>query len=327
MKDQKFIISGLLAVGFLALIAAVSPVFNPNPNVHQRNITWGGLGIGTICFGLAGYLVWQIKSPREESGSMTTVIPTQTPATKRTSQPTVIQTETPAPKDPESSALITKSQPTSAQKQLPISKTNKIFDPLNADLLHSLATALKQQQWQEADRITAQLMLKAANQTVALTPKDLAHFPCQSLSEIDRLWQIYSQNQFGFLAQVEVFNDCFSVGNFPSSLSSENWQKYAQHLGWYVGQWPNHHQELKFYLTAPKGHLPFLPVWQGAWWGGFLAGQGERFYTFLKQVQSCQLGTHLNPEPINNQAQDPQNPLTALGEKSKGMLRADMDSI
>jgi hypothetical protein len=196
-------------------------------------------------------------------------------------------------------------------------------------LLHSLETALEQQQWQEADKITAQLMLKAANQTIALTPEDLAHFPCELLSEIDRRWQIHSQNRFGFLAQLEIFNDCFGA-DAPFSLNPENWQKYAQCLGWYQTHWPNHHHDLNFSLTAPKGHLPFLPVWHGAWWGGFLAGQGQRFYTLIQCAKSCRLATHLNPQPINNQppsAPDSQDPFTALGEQIKSTLQDGINTI
>ncbi len=180
---------------------------------------------------------------------------------------------------------------------------NIIFSPLDTKLLDSLEDNLSVAEWKKADEVTAKLMLKVANQTMSLNPDDIAYFPCEALSKIDELWQIYSHNRFGFLVQAEVFNDCFSSANSNIILNSKNWQKYAQALGWYVNsQWPNHHGDLRFSLTnSPKGYLPFLPVWQGAWWGSFLDGQGERFHLLIKRVKQCQLSTHI-PKP-----EDPPN--------------------
>ncbi|MEB3192878.1 MAG: GUN4 domain-containing protein [Snowella sp.] len=159
----------------------------------------------------------------------------------------------------------------------------KVFNALDAQLLEYLEDHLCVAEWQKADEITAKLMLKVANQTMSLNPDDIADFPCEALRKIDELWQIDSHNHFGFLAQTEVFNDCFST-NSNIILTPKNWQKYAQSLGWYANaQWPNHHGDLRFSLTAaPKGYLPFLPVWQGAWWGTFLDGQGERFHLLIR---------------------------------------------
>ena len=102
----------------------------------------------------------------------------------------------------------------------------KVFNPLDAKLLETLEDHLSIAQWQKADEITAKLMLKVANQTMNLNPDDIADFPCEALSTIDELWQIYSHNHFGFLAQAEVFNDCFSSVSSNIVLKPENWQKY-----------------------------------------------------------------------------------------------------
>jgi hypothetical protein len=182
----------------------------------------------------------------------------------------------------------------------------KVFNALDAQLLESLEDHLSVAEWKKADEITAKLMLKVANQTMSLNPDDIAYFPCEALSKIDELWQIYSHNHFGFLAQAEVFNDCFSSSNFNIVLNPENWQKYGQALGWYINsQWPNHHGNLRFSLTnTPKGYLPFLPAWQGAWWGSFLDGQGERFHLLIKRVKQCRLSTIPNPEPTKNNSEE-----------------------
>lgn len=189
----------------------------------------------------------------------------------------------------------------------------KVFNALDAQLLESLEDYLCVAEWKKADEVTAKLMLKVANQTMSLNPDDIADFPCEALRKIDEIWQIYSHNQFGFLAQAEVFNDCFSSTSSNIILTPKNWQKYAQALGWYANaQWPNHHGDLRFSLTnVPKGYLPFLPVWQGAWWGSFLDGQGERFHLLIKRVKQCRLSTI--PEPDTHEYPPP-DPLGDFGK-------------
>jgi hypothetical protein len=174
---------------------------------------------------------------------------------------------------------------------------------LDSDLLRELEGYLSQEEWKKADQETAKVMLKIANQTMALLDKDITIFPCGVVKEIDRLWRTYSNDNFGFLPQLEVFNDCFSDFGSNTTLNSENWQKYGSKLGWYANnQWPNHHQDLTFSSNAPKGHLPFLPIWQGTWWGAFLDGQGERFHLLIKRLRECRLSTNFRfSEDIKNQ--------------------------
>ena len=200
----------------------------------------------------------------------------------------------------------------------PSSLPPRIFNPLDPQLLESLEDYLSIAEWQKADEVTAKLMLKVANQSICLTPDDITQFPYEALSKIDELWQIYSNNHFGFLAQAEVFNDCFSLANSNLILDSKNWQKYGQALGWYLNaQWPNHHNNLKFSLTtSPKGYLPFLPVWQGTWWGNFIDGQGERFHLLIKRVKQCRLSTHVSTTP-SDELKD-QTTLVDIGREIEG---------
>ena len=200
----------------------------------------------------------------------------------------------------------------------PSSPPPRIFNPLDSQLLESLEDYLSIAEWQKADEVTAKLMLKVANQSICLTPDDITQFPYEALSKIDELWQIYSNNHFGFLAQAEVFNDCFSLANPNLILDSKNWQKYGQALGWYLNaQWPNHHNNLKFSLTtSPKGYLPFLPVWQGTWWGNFIDGQGERFHLLIKRVKQCRLSTHVSTTP-SDELKD-QTTLVDIGREIEG---------
>jgi len=200
----------------------------------------------------------------------------------------------------------------------PLSPPLRIFNLLDPQLLESLEDYLSIAEWQKADEVTAKLMLKVANQSICLNPDDITQFPYEALSKIDELWQIYSNNHFGFLAQAEVFNDCFSLANSNIILDSKNWQKYGQALGWYFNaQWPNHHNNLKFSLTtSPKGYLPFLPVWQGTWWGNFIDGQGERFYLLIKRVKQCRLSTYVSATPSDELKDQPT--LVDIGREIEG---------
>ncbi|QHV01106.1 GUN4 domain-containing protein [Synechocystis sp. CACIAM 05] len=181
-----------------------------------------------------------------------------------------------------------------------VEKTRSNLIPLDSYLLQKLEENLAQQNWQKADEITSQLILKASGQTISLNPDDISNLPVGHLQKIDELWQINSDSRFGFLAQLEVFKDCFP-NQGKIILDSEKWRKYGSALGWYVNaKWPNHHHDLNFSLDAPKGHLPFLPIWQGTWWGGFIDGQGERFYFFLKRIEQSKLCTYVRFDNIGD---------------------------
>jgi hypothetical protein len=154
-----------------------------------------------------------------------------------------------------------------------------------------LQTLLKQQEWQKADIETTRIMLAIANQTISLTPETINNFPCQDLAIIDYLWCQYSNNRFGFSVQKEILSHYFTVQSHPINLNQESWEKVGKLLGWYINEkWPNNHNDLVFSLeNAAQGHLPFLPLWQGAWWGAFIGSQGERFNLLMQRIEQCKL--------------------------------------
>lgn len=236
-----------------------------------------------------------------------------------TSKSNVIQNSTPKPvkKDIQNLKPTPTSIPTPIQQSKVNFKSSSI--PLDPHLLKALEEHLTQKNWQKADELTSKLMLKASSQTMSLNPDDITHFPLEHLQKLDELWQIHSNNRFGFLAQLEVFKECFP-GHSRIVLDSETWRKYGSSLEWYVnGQWPNHHHDLNFSSDVPKGHLPFLPIWQGAWWGAFIDGQGERFHLFLQRIEQAKLCTHVVVNDINSndktQGKNPIDPFQELGEK------------
>jgi hypothetical protein len=182
-----------------------------------------------------------------------------------------------------------------------------------------LQTLLKQQEWQKADIETTRIMLAIANQTISLTPETINNFPCQDLAIIDYLWCQYSNNRFGFSVQKEILSHYFTVQSHPINLNQESWEKVGKLLGWYINEkWPNNHNDLVFSLeNAAQGHLPFLPLWQGAWWGAFIGSQGERFNLLMQRIEKCQLSTTLSAKILDQNQEHSSNEDTETNHQSK----------
>jgi len=75
---------------------------------------------------------------------------------------------------------------------------------------------------------------------------DILNLPIKDLRTIDLLWRIYSENQFGFSIQKQIwiYND-------------KNWEKFWHTIGWKINQknmrYPD---EFIWNKNAPTGHLP-----------------------------------------------------------------------
>lgn len=68
-------------------------------------------------------------------------------------------------------------------------------------------------------------------------------------------------------------------------------------------------------------------MWQGAWWGSFLDGQGERFHLLIKRVKQCQLSTisvpniHEPPEPDPGPSGDLEEEIENFGKELKDFFQ------
>jgi hypothetical protein len=149
--------------------------------------------------------------------------------------------------------------------------------------LEPLEQLLQAGQWQQADRYTWQMMLTIALQleqeylaqaivrrnllmVVGATPRaylteaDLIMFPCAELSKINQLWCQYSDSQFGFSAQRQIWQQ--SGGDYLS---------VGDRLGWRINGIWQEYEQLVFDHTAPPGHLPWWGtlVFDNWWLGGF----------------------------------------------------------
>lgn len=145
--------------------------------------------------------------------------------------------------------------------------------------------------WQEAHQETRDLMIQAGGRedNGYLDKKSVKNFPCTDIKTIDQLWSQYSDGQFGFNAQRQIWEN---MGGSPSSGDSAL-DKFSRQLGWKKDNSSRHEfsefSELTFSLqTAVTGHLPalrFIPNIYDANNPGYTA------YTLLPQfmyrVRTC----------------------------------------
>ncbi len=117
--------------------------------------------------------------------------------------------------------------------------------------------------WKEADLETKETMFQA-REKYAFQVEDLDNFPCEDLRTINQLWLHYSDGQFGFSVQKEIYE---SLGG-TREYDEEVWKYFGVRVGWRKGGNTLHYSDLTFDLSAPCGHLPFIMV------GGFYGFEG-----------------------------------------------------
>ncbi len=120
-----------------------------------------------------------------------------------------------------------------------------------------LVNYLAQKDWQQADRETAAIMLKFANQQAEgeLDTYSIERISYRTLMNLDQLWLIYSNGCFGLGMQSSIWENI--KGN-----QSQKFEHFTEIVGWRDirnQSWLNH-EEITFKLDAPPGHLPCI------WW-------------------------------------------------------------
>jgi hypothetical protein len=116
-----------------------------------------------------------------------------------------------------------------------------------------LKSLLEANNWEEADRETANIMLKVADREdkEELDSESIENFSSTDLLTINQLWEKYSKGQFGFSVQKQVFDRLEKdVKDFGECVG---WK--AKEFGG-VFSWKSRSQ-LIFKLDAPVGHLPW----------------------------------------------------------------------
>ena len=94
-----------------------------------------------------------------------------------------------------------------------------------------LQDLLRSGNWEEANAVTSTLMLKAGGQLDRgyLIKQDIRYFPCNDLLTINRLWQYYSSDRYGYGPQTRIW-----VG-----LKGKNYQdslRFEKKVGWAPAQ-------------------------------------------------------------------------------------------
>lgn len=154
---------------------------------------------------------------------------------------------------------------------------------IDYNLLESL---LKAKKWQEADQETTNIILTLGNKNKQgyLHQLDFNQLPSVDLKIIDQLWRDYSNNNFGFSLQKNLYQNLGGTRFFHQKL----WQEFGEKMGWYQeNNWLKYDQ-LNFTENAPEGHLPILGDGQ-IWFVGGWEGSFKNFSLFLEKLISCQL--------------------------------------
>ena len=118
-----------------------------------------------------------------------------------------------------------------------------------------LQQLLAAKNWRNADIETDEVMLIAAGRKGWLDESSIDNFPCEDLRTINQLWLHYSQGQFGFSIQKQIYE---SLGG-TREYNIQVWEKFCDHVGWINGE--NWYNQLIFDVElAPPGHLPCCVV-------------------------------------------------------------------
>jgi hypothetical protein len=129
---------------------------------------------------------------------------------------------------------------------------------INNLLFAKLEKYLQQQQWQNANKETENILLKMSEdglETGFLDTDDLEKMSVENLKNLDQLWLQYSNNYFGFSIHKQICFDNLNQEKFnwtPAIIS-----KLGDYVGWRKeGVWVNYPSQYTFNLNAPLGHLP-----------------------------------------------------------------------
>lgn len=153
-------------------------------------------------------------------------------------------------------ALKPEERPQFVAEWLALLGTSPVVPGLSPNDYSKLRDLLAAGKWQQADKETAALMLKASGRDGWLRVADIEKFPLPELQTIDRLWKEYSSDRFGISVQKRLWQ------NISETKKTEwkAWCCFGDTIGWRVkGNWVAH-STLNFTLQAPQGELPALVV-------------------------------------------------------------------
>ncbi len=121
----------------------------------------------------------------------------------------------------------------------------------------SLQTALLQQQFEEADRITSQVLRELAGEAAVKRGyvyfSEVAPMSGTDLVCLDRLWTVYSQGRFGFSSQAKLLG-----------ALDGRYERLWPRIGWKnEGVWTRYPGAFTWAIDAPEGHMPLINQLRG----------------------------------------------------------------
>ena len=253
------------------------------------------------------------------------------PATKPATKPEVIVETEAKPKQPvEQPKPATKPEvivETEAKPEQPeqleevsVTSTSKkiaLISPKTGIDYTKLRDLLKEGKWSEADLHTYQLVeqiIKSAkndNQHIFIELKTIAEYSCPDVRTVDYLWKKYSNNQFGFSPQQQVWQNVNQDGDF----STQTWRRFATEVGWKKGEVANSsgyllYDELDFEPSkAPAGHLP--------WWFALPEEEQNVIKSLFARCNLNPTTAELEAEAKANSADTAQNPSNNFNSKNQ----------
>ncbi|MBM5800681.1 MAG: GUN4 domain-containing protein [Cyanobacteria bacterium K_DeepCast_35m_m2_023] len=120
-----------------------------------------------------------------------------------------------------------------------------------------LQWALVEQQFEQADRVTSELLRQLAGEGAVkrgyVYYSEVPPMPVVDLQAIDRLWVCFSQGRFGFSVQARLLRGC-----------NQRWDQLWPRLGWkQAGLWTRYPGSFTWSLEAPEGHMPLINQLRG----------------------------------------------------------------
>jgi serine/threonine protein kinase len=153
-------------------------------------------------------------------------------------------------------AMKPEDRPQSVAEWFAMFDSSKVMRGLSPADYTKLRDLLAAEKWQQADKETAALMLKASGRESWLRVADIEKFPVQELRTIDQLWREYSRDRFGLSVQKRIWQSM--VDSHQTEWKA--WCCFGDTIGWRVkGNWLAY-SSLNFTPKAPEGELPALVV-------------------------------------------------------------------
>ena len=159
----------------------------------------------------------------------------------------------------------------------------KLLRVSNIYRYEALQNFLKEGKWLEADKETVRLILSIAGQDKLenLRPEEIALLDCSELQVIDRLWQNYSDNRFGFSIQAQTYHDLGGSIQTTIEQDAKLIEKWGDKLGWREsGNWIRC-SDLDYSENAAEGGLP------GLWWNSPYGSKMTNY--FLARLMNCNI--------------------------------------